>query len=229
MSYRRIFSLREFALCLVILANAVGLGLVILTTAVSASSTLEKVAAESSADAPALAVERVDQGKVGTDDVHVAVDTTTEIAESLPGLSSGEGPINARVSAQVVEAPVATATAAVTEESSVNLSLVDTTNDSLVQIPGGGDMDPAHDAGVAAEEDNLSDPTPLNTSTPDSSQLPTTTSPNSIIEPRTLEIAKAMLNADLEELMDSGLDFSSSIEEIDLMAEEERYGEFGKR
>ena len=59
--------------------------------------------------------------------------------------------------------------------------------------------------------------------------MPTTTSPNSIIEPRTLEIAKAMLNADLEELMDSGLDFSSAIKEIDLMAEEERYGEFGKR
>ena len=45
MSYRRIFSLRELALCLVILANAIGLGAVILTTAVSASSTLEKVAA----------------------------------------------------------------------------------------------------------------------------------------------------------------------------------------
>ena len=44
-----------------------------------------------------------------------------------------------------------------------------------------------------------------------------------------MEIAKAMLNADLEELMDSGLDFSSAIKELDLMAEEERYGEFGKR
>jgi len=29
--------------------------------------------------------------------------------------------------------------------------------------------------------------------------------------------------------MDSGLDFSSAIEEIDLMVELERYGEFGKR
>ena len=229
MSYRRIFSLREFALCLVILANAIGLGAVILTTAVSASSTLEKVAAESSTDTPTLAIERVDQDRVGTVDVHVAVDTTTETTESLPELSSGEAAVNEQVSAQVIGAPATTATAAVTEESSVNLSLVDTTNDSLSQIPGGGDMDPARDAGVAAEEDNLSDPIPVNTSTPDSSQLPTTTSPNSIIEPRTLEIAKAMLNADLEELMDSGLDFSSAIKEIDLMAEEERYGEFGKR
>ena len=230
MSYRRIFSLREFALCLVILANAIGLGVVILTTAVSASSTLEKVAMEASSEnTPTLAVERVDQGKVGTEDVDAAVDTTTETTESLPELSSGEGPINARVSAQVVEAPVATATAAVTEESSVNLSLVDTTNDSLSQIPLGGDMVPVHDAGVAAEEDNLSDPTPLNTSTPESSPLSATESLDLIVEPRTLEIAKAMLNADLEELMDSGLDFSSSIKEIDLMAEEERYGEFGKR
>ena len=149
MSYRRIFSLREFALCLVILANAIGLGVVILTTAVSASSTLEKVAVEASADTPTLAVERVDQGKVGTEDVDAAVDTTTETTESLPELSSGKAVVNEQISVQVVEAPVATATAAVPEESSVNLSLVDTTNDSLSQILG-GDVVPAHDAGVAA-------------------------------------------------------------------------------
>ena len=152
MSYRRIFSLREFALCLVILANAVGLGVVILTTAVSASSTLEKVAMEASSEnTPTLAVERVDQGKVGADDVHVAVDTTTETTESLPELSSGEAVVNGQISVQVVEAP-ATTVIPVTEETSVNLSLVDTTNDSLSQILGGGDMDPAHDAGVASEE-----------------------------------------------------------------------------
>ena len=228
MSYRRIFSLREFALCLVILANAIGLGAVILATAVSASSTLEKVAMESSSEnTPTLAVERVDQGKVGTEDVDAAVDTTTEITESLPELSSGEAAVNEQISVQVFEAPATTATA-VTEESSADLSLVDTTNDSLIQIPG-GDMVPAHDAGVAAEEDNLSDPTPLHTSNPESSSLSATESLDLIVEPRTLEIAKAMLNADLEELMDSGLDFSSSIEEIDLMVELERYGEFGKR
>ena len=228
MPYRRIFSLREFALCLVILANAIGLGIVILTTAVSASSTLEKVAAETSADTPTLAIERVDQGKVGTEDVHVAVDTTTETTESLPELSSDAEPVNEQISVQVVEAPATKATAAVTEESSVNLSLVDTTNDSLSQRPG-GDMDPAHDAGVAAEGDNLSDPTPLNTSTSESSPLSATESLDLIVEPRTLEIAKAMLNADLGELMDSGLDFSSAVKEIDLMAELERYGEVGKR
>ena len=176
MSYRRIFSLREFALCLVILANAIGLGAVILTTAVSASSTLEKVAAEASENTPTLAVERVDQGKVGTVDVDVAVDTTTPAIEVLPELSSGEAAVNEQISVQVAEAP-ATAATSVTEESSVNLSLVHTTNDSLSQIPG-GDMVPAHDAGVAAEEDNLSDPTPLNTSTPESSPLSATESLN---------------------------------------------------
>ena len=44
-----------------------------------------------------------------------------------------------------------------------------------------------------------------------------------------MDIAKAMLKADYEELMDSGLDFSSAIDEIDLMVDLERYGEFGKR
>ena len=229
MSYRRIFSLREFALCLVILANAVGLGVVILTTAVSASSTLEKVAMEAGSEStPTIAVERVDQGKVGTAAVHVAVDTTTEITESLPGLSSGEAVVNEQTSAQVVEAPATTATAAVTEESSVNLSLGDTTNDSLAQIPG-GDMVPTHDAGAVNEEDALSDPTPLNASTPESASLSTTTSPNPVIEPTTLEAAKTLLRIDYEELLESGLDFSSTIEEIDRMAESDRYGEFGRR
>jgi hypothetical protein len=228
MSYRRIFSLREFALCLVILANAIGLGAVILTTAVSASSTLEKVAAEASADTPALAVERVDQGKVGTVDVDAANNTTTETTEALPELSSGEAAVNEQISVQVVEAPVATATA-VTEESSVNLSLVDTTNDSLTQIPGGGNMVPAQDAGVVNEEDALSDPTPLNASTPESASLSTTTSPNPVIEPTTLEAAKTLLKTDYDELLESGLDFSATIKEIDLMAESDRYGEFGRR
>ena len=211
MSYRRIFSLREFALCLVILANAIGLGAVILTTAVSASSTLEKVAMESSADTPALAVERVDQGKVGTDDVHAAVDTTTEIIESLPELSSGEEAVNEQISVQVVEAP-----AAVTEDSSNNAPLLNPAGDSSVQVP---EVEPA------ADMDTSPNAIPLDDSSSESDATPTAT----VVEPRTMEIAKAMLNADLEELMDSGLDFSTSIDEIDLMVELERYGEFGKR
>ena len=215
MSYRRIFSLRELALCLVILANAVGLGLVILTTAVSASSTLEKVAAEASENAPTLAVERVDQGKVGTVDVDVAVDTTTETTEALPELSSGEAVVNEQVSAQVVEAP-ATTVVPITEESSNNAPLLNPAGDSSVEVP---DVEPA------ADENTSPHAIPLDDSSSESVAAPTV----NVVEPRTLEIAKAMLNADLEELMDSGLDFSSSIKEIDLMAEEERYGEFGKR
>ena len=216
MSYRRIFSLRELALCLVILANAIGLGAVILTTAVSASSTLEKVAAESSsADAPALAVERVDQGKVGTDDVHAAVDTTTEIIESLPELSSGKAAVSEQISVQVVEAP-ATTVIPITEESSNNAPLLNPAGDSSVEVP---DVEPG------ADENTSPHAIPLDDSSSESVAAPTV----NVVEPRTLEIAKAMLNADLEELMDSGLDFSSAIKEIDLMAEEERYGEFGKR
>ena len=215
MSYRRIFSLREFALCLVILANAIGLGAVILTTAVSASSTLEKVAAESSADAPALAVERVDQGKVGTDDVDAANDTTTEIIEVLPELSSGEAAVNEQVSAQVVEAQ-----AVVTEESSNNAPLLNPVGDSSVQVP---------DSEPAADKDTAPNAIPLDASSSENSTVSDAAPTVTVVEPRTLEIAKAMLNADLEELMDSGLDFSSAIEEIDLMVELERYGEFGKR
>ena len=215
MSYRRIFSLREFALCLVILANAIGLGAVILTTALSASSTVEKVAAETSKDTKTLAVERVDQGKVGTGDVQVAVDTTAETTESLPELSSGEAVVNEEISVQVVEAPATTATS-VTEESSNNAPFLNHGGDSSVQVP---DVEPP------ADKDALPHAIPLDDSSSESVATPTAT----VVEPRTLDIAKAMLKADHDELMDSGLDFSSAIDEIDLMVELERYGEFGKR
>ena len=228
MSYRRIFSLRELALCLVILANAIGLGAVILTTAVSASSTLGKVAAESSAETPTLAVERVDQGKVGTDVIDAASNITAPATEALPELSSGEAVVKEPVSLSPGDAS-ATKSTSITEESPEVLAIVDTTNDPLTQIPAGGNMVPAHDAGVVNEEDALSDPTPLNASTPESASLSTTTSPNPVIEPTTLEAAKTLLKTDYDELLESGLDVSSTIEEIDRMAESDRYGEFGRR
>ena len=215
MSYRRIFSLRELALCLVILANAVGLGVVILATAVSASSTLEKVAAEASEAAPALAVELVDQGKVDADDVHVAVDTTTETTESLPELSSGKAAVNEQVSAQVVDA-----LAAVTEESPNNAPLLNPAGDSSVHVT---------DSEPAADKDTAPNAIPLDASSSENSTVSDAAPTVTVVEPRTLDIAKAMLKADHDELMDSGLDFSSAIDEIDLMVEEERYGEFGKR
>ena len=90
-------------------------------------------------------------------------------------------------------------------------------------------MVPTHDAGAVNEEDALSDPTPLNASTPESASLSTTTSPNPVIEPTTLEAAKTLLKIDYEELLESGLDFSATIKEIDRMAESDRYGEFGRR
>ena len=219
MSYRRILSLREFALCLVILANAIGLGAVILTTAVSASSTVEKVAAEASADTQTLVVERVDQGKVGTDDVHAAVDTTTEIIESLPELSSDKAAVSEQISAQVVEAP-ATTVIPITEESSNNAPLLNPAGDSSVQVP---------DSEPAADKDTAPNAIPLDASSSENSTVSDAAPTVNVVEPRTLEIAQELLKADLDELMDSGLDFSSAIKELDLMAEEERYGEFGKR
>ena len=219
MSYRKMFSLREFALCLVILANAIGLGAVILTTAVSASSTLENVAAEASEDTQTLAVERVDQGKVGTDDVDAASDTTEPTNEALPELPSGKAVVNEQVSAQVVEAP-ATTVIPITEEFSNNAPLLNPGGDSSVQVP---DVEPA------ANKDALPHAIPLDDYSSENSTVSDAAPTVTVVEPRTLEIAQELLKADLEELMDPGLDFSSAIEEIDLMAEEERYGEFGKR
>ena len=224
MSYRRIFSLRELALCLVILANAIGLGAVILTTAMATSPALASVDAESSEDTAAGVIERVDQGRIGADASDADSDTTIPAIEVLPGLPSGKEP----VSLSTGDAS-ATKSTFNTEKSSGSLSLVDTTNDSLTQIPGGGNMVPAQDAGVVNEEDALSDPTPLNASTPESASLSTTTSPNPLIEPTTLEAAKTLLKTDYDELLESGLDVSSTIEEIDRMAESDRYGEFGRR
>ena len=166
-----------------------------------------------------LVVERVDQGKVGTDDVHAAVDTTKEIIESLPELSSGKAAVSEQISAQVVEAP-ATAVIPITEESSNNAPLLNPAGDSSVQVPG---------SEPAADKDTAPNAIPLDASSSENSTVSDAAPTVTVVEPRTLEIAKAMLNADLEELMDSGLDFSSAIEEIDLMVELERYGEFSKR
>ena len=224
MSYRRIFSLRELALCLVILANAIGLGAVILTTAMATSPALASVDAESSEDTAAGVIERVDQGRIGADASDADSDTTIPAIEVLLGLPSGKEPVSLSTGDTS-----ATKSTSITEESSGSLSLVDTTNDPLTQIPAGGNMVPAQDAGVVNEEDALSDPTPLNASTPESASLSTTTSPNPVIEPTTLEAAKTLLKTDYDELLESGLDFSSTIEEIDRMAESDRYGEFGRR
>jgi len=57
---------------------------------------------------PDLSSERVDQSRVGTDDVHVVVNTTTERTEALPELSSGKAVVNEQVSVQVVDAPATT-------------------------------------------------------------------------------------------------------------------------
>ena len=154
------------------------------------------------------------------DDVHVAVDTTTETTESLPELSSGKAAVNEQVSAQVVEAPATKATAAVTEESSNNAPVLNPAGDPSVEVP---DVEPASDEDALPHTIPLDDYSSENSSVSDAA--PTVT----VVEPRTLDIAKAMLKADHDELMDSGLDFSSAIDEIDLMVELERYGEFGKR
>ena len=196
MSYRRIFSLREFALCLVILANAIGLGAVILTTAVSASSTLEKVAAESSADTPTIAVERVDQGKVGTEDVHAAVDTTTEIIESLPELSSGKAAVSEQISAQVVEAPATKATAAVTEESSNNAPLLNTGGDSSVEVP---DVEPA------ADKDTSPHAAPLDDSSSETSTVSDADALAPVVEHTPLEVAQELLEAVFKQKTASGI------------------------
>ena len=152
-------------------------------------------------------------------DVDAAVDTTTETTESLPELSSGEAVVNEQVSAQVVEAP-ATTVIPITEESSNNAPLLNPAGDSSVQVP---------DSEPAVDKDTALNAIPLDASSSENSTVSDATPTATVVEPRTLDIAKAMLKADHDELMDSGLDFSSAIDEIDLMVELERYGEFGKR
>ena len=232
MSYRRIFSLRELALCLVILANAVGFGATIVTTSMAASPALANVAAEGS-DKPTAQLNPSSKSESGATERVNSVDHTASATGTLSGEPSSES-VSSKESAQkqarsrVVDAPATTGTP-VTEVLTGDVTLVDTTNDSLTQIPAGGNMVPAQDAGVVNEEDALSDTIPLNASTPESASLSTTTSPNPVIEPTTLEAAKTLLKADYDELLESGLDFSSTIEEIDRMAESDRYGKFGRR
>jgi hypothetical protein len=124
-----------------------------------------------------------------------------------------------------------------------DVTLVDATGDPQVQIPGGENMVVVHDVGAVDEEDTLSDSTPVKVSPPGPASpstpvkaspagLPspsTTAPPDVVVEPITLEAARSLLKTDYEERLDSGLDVSSTIREIDQMAEADRYGEFGRR
>ncbi len=139
MSYRRIFSLREFALCLVVLTNAFGLGVVILTTAMATSPALASIEAGGSENGAVGVTERVDEGGIGTDVNDATSDTTAPTSEALPGLSSGKEPASGQVSLLIGDA-VATKATHIPEESSGGLSLVDATNDSLTQIPIDGNL-----------------------------------------------------------------------------------------
>ena len=228
MSYRRIFGLREFALCLVVLTNAFGLGVVILTTAMATSPALASIEAGGSENRAVGVIERVDQGGIGTDVNDATSDTTAPTSKALPGLSSGEEPANEQVSFPIGDA-VATKATHIPEEPSGGLSLVDATNDSLTQIPIDGNMVPAHDAGVVNEEGALSDSTSISISPPEPPSPSAAASPDPLVEPVTLEIARNLLKADYDELRESGLDVFSAIKEIDRMAESDRYGKFGRR
>ena len=228
MSYRRIFSLREFALCLVVLTNAFGLGVVILTTAMATSPALASIEAGGSENGAVGVTERVDQGGIGTDVNDATSDTTAPTSEALPGLSSGKEPASGQVSLLIGDA-VATKATHIPEESSGGLSLVDATNDSLTQIPIDGNLVTAHDAGVVNEEGASSDSTPISISPPGPHSLSTTASLDPVEEPTTLAIAQNLLKTDYDELLESGLDAPSTIKEIDRMAESDRYGKFGRR
>ena len=81
----------------------------------------------------------------------------------------------------------------------------------------------------AADKDTSPHAAPLDDSSSETSTVSDADALAPVVEQTPLEIAQELLKADYEELMDSGLDFSSAIKELDLMAEEERYGEFGKR
>ena len=228
MSYRRIFGLREFALCLVVLANAFGLGVVILTTAMATSPALASIEAGGSENGAVGVTERVDEGGIGTDVNDATSDTTAPTSKALPGLSSGKEPASGQVSLSIGDA-VATKATHIPEESSGGLSLVDATNDSLTQIPIDGNMVPAHDAGVVNEEGALSDSTSISISPPEPPSPSAAASPDPLVEPVTLEIARNLLKADYDELRESGLDAPSAINEVDRMAESDRYGKFGRR
>ena len=221
MSQSRNFGAREFALCLVILANAIWLGATILNTAATTPTALADVIGEDTIASFSLEKEDdlttpVELIFTQHDDAphHDEIVITNTATQSVPDISLGQESLEAPYIPTEIEPP------------STTLIITENTQGETIDI-GEAPIEPQLPLGetVSPDRSTTTDSPVLNEQTDQSDFV--VDEPGLVVQ-RHLETSKALLKADYGELRESGLDVRSAIEYIDRMAADDRYGEFGR-
>ena len=221
MSQSRNFGAREFALCLVILANAIWLGATILNTATTTPTALADVIEEDTIGSFSLEKEDdlttpVELIFTQHDDAphHDEIVITNTATQSVPDISLGQESLEAPYIPTEIEPP------------STTLIITENAQGETIDI-GGVPIEPQLPLGetVSPDRSTTTDSPVLNEQTDQSDFV--VDEPGLVVQ-RHLGTSKALLKADYEELRESGLDVRSAIEYIDRMAADDRYGEFGR-
>ena len=221
MSQSRNFGAREFALCLVILANAVWLGATILNTAASAPTVLADVIEEDTI--ASFSLEKEDDSLVSVELTLAQSDDTPFYDETVITNTDGRSASVISLGLESLEAPY---TPPKIESLLTTLVIPENLQGETIEI-GGAPIEPQ-----LPSEEEVSPEHSTSADSPDSIEQ-TNQSDRVVDEPglvvkRHLETSQALLKADYEELRESGLDVLSALGYIDRMAADDRYGEFGR-
>ena len=207
---------REFALCLVILANAVWLGATILNTAAATPTALADVIEENTIASFSLGKE--DGPTTSVELMLTKSDDAPHHGETVMEKTLGQ---SSTVTSQGNEA----LDASDVESSSTTLMLDNLQGDTTVTDETSSDRQDSPQKMGASDRSTTVEKPVTNEETDD---LDLVVDEPGLVVKRHLETSQALLKADYDERRESGLDIFVALEYIDRMAAEDRYGEFAR-
>ena len=216
MSQSRNLGAREFALCMVILANAVWLGATILNTAAATPTALADVIEENTIASFSLGKE--DGPTTSVELMLTKSDDAPRHGETVMEKTLGQ---SSTVTSQGNEA----LDASDVESSSTTLMLDNLQGDTTGTDETSSDrQDSPQKMGASDRSTTVEKPV----TNEDTDDLDLVVDEPGLVVKRHLETSQALLKADYDERRESGLDIFAALEYIDRMAAEDRYGEFGQ-
>ena len=216
MSQSRNLGAREFALCLVILANAVWLGATILNTAAATPTALADVIEENTIASFSLGKE--DDPTTSVELMLTKSDDAPRHGETVMEKTIGQ---SSTVTSQGNEALEASDV----ESSSTTLMLDNLQGDTTGTDETSSDRQDSPQKMGASDRSTTVEKPVTNEETDD---LDLVVDEPGLVVKRHLETSQALLKADYDERRESGLDIFAALEYIDRMAADDRYGEFGR-
>jgi hypothetical protein len=220
MSQSRNLGAREFALCLVILANAVWLGATILNTAAATPTALADVIKENTIASFSLGKE--DDPTTSVELMLTKSDDAPHHGETVMEKTIGQ---SSTATSQGNEALEASDTPSDVESSSTTLMLDNLQGDTTGTDETSSDRQDSPQKMGASDRSTTVEKPVTNEETDD---LDLVVDEPGLVVKRHLETSQALLKADYDERRESGLDIFAALEYIDRMAAEDRYGEFGQ-